>query len=120
MVENVGEILFYGGKISRNVGQDGIFTQVVTNHLGYEMINRLVIGDACPYGVGQADISLPIGFDQTGNSQARFFAKNLGIKEIIVNATINNVHRFESHGGAHEDLSILRDKIAPLDNLNAH
>src|ERR1044071_890769 len=60
MLENVSEILRYGGEISRDVWQDGIFAQVVANHLGHEMVNRLVIGNAGPNGIGETDISVSI------------------------------------------------------------
>ena len=98
----------------------GSSLQVVANHLGHEMVNRLVVGDAGPDGIREADISIPVRFHQTGHAQARVFPKNLRIEEIVVDPAVDHVHRLEPLGGAHENLAILRDEVAPFHDLDAH
>ena len=58
--------------------------------------------------------------NKTGHAEHRVATENRRVKEIVVNAPVNDVDRLKPFGRAHEDMLVAHEQVAAFDNFNAH
>jgi hypothetical protein len=103
-----------------HVGQDGIFVEVVADHVGHVGVDRLVVGEAGAEGVGHGDVAGAIGVEQARAAERRIGAEDERIAEVVVDAAIDDVDALEAVGGAHVDDVVVGDQVAAFDQIDAH
>ena len=101
--EHVLALLVFGQQKGFDVGQDGIFVQVVADHARHVGVDGLVVGEAGAEGIGHGHVAGAIGIEEAGTAQRGIGAKDQRITEIVVDAAVDHVHALEAVSGAHVD-----------------
>ena len=118
--EHVGTIVGPGAQIGGHIFDNRLLPQVVADHLGHIGVDELVIGHTAARGVGDGHPAGRIGRHQAPHPQHRITAEHGRIEEVVVDAPVNHIHRFEAGGTAHPDPVALADQITPFHQLDAH
>lgn len=120
VVEDEGAVGGLAGEIGLDVGKDGVFAEVVFDDLGDEVVDDFVVGDSGADGVCQSHVAGAAGVDEAGDAEEGVGTEHGRIKEIVVDAAVDDVDGHEAGGGAHVDLGVAHDEVASFDNRDAH
>ena len=120
VLEHVVALLAVLAREGGNVRQDGIFAEVILNHFRHVRVDGLVVGDAVPGRVGEADAALFEDLEEAGHAEEAVFPERLRIEEHVVDPTVNDVDPFVTAGGTHAHYTLVDDQIATLDELDPH
>ena len=103
----------------RHVFQDRLFAHEEADDLRHIGIDRLVVGHARADSVCQGHGPRPIGRHQPRHPKRRVRPEGQRIEVIVVNPAIDNIDLLPPLGRAHEDLAVVDEQIAPLDQIHA-
>src|ERR1700757_2655852 len=113
-------ILVFGKKVGFDVVENRIFVEVVADDAGNVRIEGLVVGKAGAEGIGHGDVSGAISIEQTSTTQDGITAKDEGVTEVVVDATVDDVDALEAVGSAHVDDVVVGYEVATLNKIDAH
>jgi hypothetical protein len=100
--------------------QERVLAEVVLDERGHERIDGLVVGDAGTGSIGERDVALAVDVQEAGHAQQAVAPKHQRIEEIIVDPAVDHVDLLLALGRPHEDVVVLDDEIASLDEHHAH
>ncbi len=120
VVQHVGELLFIPADVGRDVGQNRIFTGVVTDDLGDISVNHLVIGDTRSRGVGQGNPAGFVRFHDTRNAEHGIGTEDLRVDEVVVDPPVDDIHPLGAFCGALVNGAVRNEEIASFDQLDPH
>ena len=118
--EDVFPVLLPLAQEGRHIGQQRLLPEVEAHHLRHIGVDRLVVGDPGPRGIGQRDIAGAIGRHQPGHADQAVRAEGLRVEEFIVDPAVDHIHPLRPGGGAHEHHLVLHEKIGTLHHLDPH
>ena len=102
----------------RDILQDRLLAGEEADDLGHVGIDGLVVGHAGPDRIGEGHGPGLIGRHQAGHPQSRVWPEGQGIQIIVVDAAVDDVDLLSSLGRAHEDLAVVDEQVAPLDQID--
>ena len=121
MLQDVLALLFIVAKECRHIRNDGGLAEIVLDHLGDIGVQGLVIGNAAARRIGQCNLALSPGAQQSADPQHRIGKKNIRIEKQVVDSAVNHIDACQSVNGAHVDTVVIADnEIGSLDQLHAH
>ena len=113
-------VLVFREQVGFDVGEDGIFVEVVADHARDVGVDGLVVGEAGAEGVGDGDVAGAIGVEEAGAAERGVAAEDQRIAEVVVDAAVDDVDALEAVGGAHVDDVVVGDEVAAFDKIDAH
>ena len=96
-----------------------LLAEIELNDVGHERVDRLVVGDAGADRVGDGDVAGLVGLHDARHAERAVGPEELGIEEVVVDATVDHVDAPRPFGRAHVDGVVIDDEVAPLDELAA-
>jgi len=87
--------------------------RVIADHARHVGIDRLVVGDAGPDGIGERQVPRPIGPHQTRHTQHAIGQEGLGIEIIVLDPPIDHVDSRKGPGGSHKHASSSTKRSRP-------
>ncbi len=106
--------------VGLDVGQQRLLAQVIPDQVGHVGVEQLVVGDAVADGIGDRDVASPGGVHDAGTADHRAGHELQRIKEIVVDAPVDHVHRPVALRRVHEDPVARGDQVAALDQFHPH
>ena len=94
--------------------QDGLFAQVVLDHLGNEVVNALVVGGAVARRVHDGHVAGAVGAHQVGHADQAVGNKAQGIQVLVRGAAIHRAHQLVLIRVAVIELQVFNEKLARL------
>ena len=120
MGQDIGLILGPGAEIGGDVLNDRLFAEVIAHHVGDIGVDQLVVGNAGAGGIGNGDTSLGVNLHQAANAQHRIATEDGGIEEVVIDAPIDHIDRFQSTRCPHPDPAVFTGQIPSFHQRNAH
>ena len=118
--QDILEIFLIPAQIGRDVGNDIILAQIVFDHFGNIGIDDFIIGHPGSGCVDHGDAPGFVHLEEAGYAEQGIGIKYLGIKKVVVNATIQNIDSLKPFGRPHLDRPIDNHQIPSLDQFLAH
>ena len=118
--QHVRQLIFVTALPGRHVIEDRLFLQIETHHVRHVRIDRLVVGHAGAYGIGQHHVAGAVYRQQPRYAEHRVRAERQRIEEGVIDPTVDHVHLAGPGGGAHKDRAVLDEQIGAFHQFNPH
>ncbi len=92
--------------------QDGLFAQVVLNHLGHEVVDALIVRRAVARGVDYGNVARTVCAHQVRNADKAVGHEAERIQVLVRRAAIHRAHALVLVGIAVEQLQVLNEQLA--------
>ena len=119
-LEHPGALLGVGHQVGRHVVEDRLLAEVVADHLGHVVVDRLVVGHAGADRVDDRDAAGPVRAHQPRHAEHRVGPELERVHEVVVDPAVDRVHALEPARGAHVADRVAHDEVRRLDQLDAH
>ena len=120
VLQDVSLIAVAPGEVGRHLIEDGLLAEIVADHVRHVGVGDLIIGYARADGVGEGHVAAADGVDKSWDAETRVLPEDLRVKEVVVDAAVDDVDLAQASRGAHVDEAIEGDEVATFDDLNAH
>ncbi|SKU71806.1 Uncharacterised protein [Mycobacteroides abscessus subsp. abscessus] len=103
-----------------HVGHNGFLAQVVLDNGRHIGVDELVVTHPIAHRAGDHHVPGARGVEQARDSEHRIRAELHGIQVGVIDAAVDHVDLALTLGGAHVDLVVAAEQIAPLDEFHTH
>ncbi len=118
--QRVLQLIGLAQAVSRNVGQDRLFSKVVGGHRRHVGADQLVVRHPVAHRVGYRDRPCPGRIQQAGTADHRIRAELNRVQELVVDPAVDNVDPLLPGRAPHEHGVPPADEVAPVDQLDSH
>ena len=120
MCQHIGKVIRLRASPGRYVIEKWLLTHIELDDFWHIGINRLIVGNARPRGVGKHNRATAIGIEKPRCAKQTVWVEGQWIKELIINPTVDYIHWRGALGSTDYNTAVTHLEVRTLKQVNTH